>query len=101
MVIVDGGLAPFAWQRSFVLAALGGSKVGPRPDVRVAVPIAKMHMDEEESLFLWCGFFDDSSNSVVTLGVLTVLYKGRCLIDVSGGRVRLVRCYTAHSCLSK
>ena len=34
-----------------------------------------------------------SSNSVVTLGVLTVVVKGRCLIEVSRGRVGLIRCY--------
>ena len=34
-----------------------------------------------------------SPNSVVTLGVLTVVVKRRCLIDVLRRRVWLIRCY--------
>ena len=34
-----------------------------------------------------------SLNSVVTQGVLTIRVKGRCVIEVSRIRVRLVRCY--------
>ena len=37
-----------------------------------------------------------SPNSVVTLGILTLRVKGLCVIEVSRGRVRLVRCYFQH-----
>ena len=41
-------------------------------------------------------------NSVVTLGVLTVMVKHRRLIEVLHRGVRLIRCYlTVHSCFSK
>ena len=35
-------------------------------------------------------------NSVVTLGILTLRVKGLCVIEVSRGRVRLIRCYFQH-----
>ena len=37
--------------------------------------------------------------TVGSLGVLTVMVKGRCLIEVSRGRVRLIRCYL--QCISR
>ena len=44
---------------------------------------------ENNIIYIYC----ISPNSVVILGVFTVVFKGRCLIKVSRVCVRLIYCY--------